>query len=396
MGLKNAICQLAFLLAALLPVGAIHAQTESTPPDSPPTAHQLVKRLGDPRFSIRERATNELVLLGSDAIGALEEGCHASDREVRFRSQRVLEIVREYDFQRRLERFADGRDDADGSGLPSWERFRYDVGENRPARTLFVEMQKSEPELLRTLNDSPEKVADALSLRVAEIQSSLQYQRTNAQLDLGSIAAVLFVYNNSHAKADLRTAQAITYFLKQNSFTSALQTGSERELLRKMLSQWIEQSEGWMAYQGMTMALQFGLPSGLVTAKRLLNQPPDPNLAYARWYALITMARFGSLDDLELIESFLDDTTPYGTTVRVNRQVKYRTQMRDVALAALVHLTKQKFADYGFDRLRAQPTFVFDLNSIAFENDEKRDEAIKRWREHRAKEAAETPAKQDS
>jgi hypothetical protein len=387
MGRSLATLQLT-LLAAWLSTGAAIAQPPTLPASSSSTAQELVKRLGDPRFSVRERATNELVLLGSDAIAALEAGCASSDREIRFRSQRVLEIVREYDFQRRLKLFADGHLDADGSGLPGWDLFRYEMGESRPARNLFVEMQKSEPRLLRLLVDAPEGLADAMALRVAEIQSSFQYQRSNSPLDLGTVAAILFVYNHARDKTDLQTAQAVTYFLKQNSFTSALQTGAERELLRKMLSQWIEQSEGWMAYQGMTMALQYDLPSGLITARRMLNEPADPNLAYARWYALLSVARFGSTDDLELVERFLNDETPYGTAVRVNSQMKFRTQMRDVALATLIHLTKQRHEDYGFERLRIQPTFVFDPNSLAFEDDEKRDQAIKRWHEYRTRQAA--------
>ncbi len=354
-----------------------------------------MKRLGDPRFSVRERATNDLVQLGSDAIGALEDGCQSSDREVRFRSRRVLEIVREYDFQCRLEAFAGGSD-VGGGALPGWERFRYEVGEGRPARMLFVEMQKSEPQLLRLLEESPGKIGDALALRVMEIQASLQYERDGSPLDLGTVTAILFICNSTKESSDLPTAQAVTYFLKQTSFTNALRAGTERELLRKMLGQWIERSEGWTAYQSLVMALQYNIPSGLVTAKRLLNETPDPNLAYARYYALLAMARFGSQLDLKLIESFLDDRTPYGATVQVNREVKFRPQIRDVALAALVHLTKQKFSDYGFDRLRLEPIFVFDMNTIAFENDEKRDEAIQRWRDSRAKDAAKSQNPADS
>ena len=66
----------------------------------------LVRQLGDERFATRESATARLIQLGRSAKPALEEGRAHADREIRYRSARILSIIEELDFQRRLAAFA--------------------------------------------------------------------------------------------------------------------------------------------------------------------------------------------------------------------------------------------------------------------------------------------------
>ena len=208
-------------------------------------------------------------------------------------------------------------------------------------------------------------------------------------MELGSIAAVLFVANNQTRSYPLQTAQYISSCLQMPAFRSALESGEQQDLLRTMLGTWIAKSEGWTAYQGMMMAMQHNIPEGLIAAKRILHDAANqPNQPYFRYYALSAIGKFGDHKEISTIEPFLEDKTPYATAVPINGTVKYRTQIRDVALAVLVHLAKQDPKDFGFDRIRKNSLYLFDPNSLAFASDDLREAAIKKWTDFRRRQPA--------
>ena len=90
-------------------------------------------------------------------------------------------------------------------------------------------------------------------------------------------------------------------------------------------------------------------------------QPP-----YAANYALLVVGKFGGPDDVDRLESQLMDqaicaqsrsprpATPPANTDPTKPQPpstrSFETQIRDVALAVMLHLSGQKLADYGFSR----------------------------------------------
>ena len=96
----------------------------------------LVQRLGDRSFAVRRAATARLVELGVASIEALQRGVQSADREISFRSQHVLKIVREHDFQRRLRSFAAGIEPIGEYQLPSWARFSKEVGTGPDAQVI--------------------------------------------------------------------------------------------------------------------------------------------------------------------------------------------------------------------------------------------------------------------
>ena len=373
---------LAVAVLGALPHGAVGASVPGATAD-PPT---LVKSLGSPHFALRERAMSQLIHQGVGALDAVERGVRSEDREIRFRCRRVLKIVQADEFQRRLHVFAAGGAAAQKVKLPSWDLFASQVDNSDVGRRLFVEMQKSEPELLRVLAQSPEQAYAALTRRVAEIQNRMRFNTsgTQVQIQLGSVAAILFVANNQTRSFPLQTSQYISSCLQLPNFRSALESGEQRGLLRGMLGTWIGNSEGWSAYQGMMMAMQHDIPEGLIAAKRILRDAANqPNQPYFRYYALSAIGKFGDTKEIPTIEPFLQDKTPYATAIPVNGKIKYRTQIRDVALAVLVHLAKQDPKNYGFDRIRKHSLYLFDPNSLAFANDDLREQAIKKWVEYR-------------
>ncbi len=382
---------LTFLVAGFV-VASCHLQTfanngpSGQAPLNAADPTQLVQLLGNASFSVRERATVRLIRCGVAAMPMLRNCLKSDDRETRFRSQRVLDIILADDFQRRLQAFATGANETQDYDLPCWKSFGEQFGRSRESRFLFVEMQKAESNLLKVLDDSPSKAGETLAIRVGQIQRSVQVGGRATRVPLGSIAAFLFVILNQERNFPVQVTQYITSLLQQPAFRSALQDGEQRETLRKMLGKWILRSHGWAAYHGVLLSIQYDLPEGLIAAKRILQDGPAMlNQPYYRYYALVAVGKFGSEEEIPLAERFLTDTTPYGVSVTVNRNTKARTQIRDVALVVLLHLTKQDPIEFGFKRMRSTPSTDLDPGALVFEDDAKREAALKMWKAFRTK-----------
>jgi hypothetical protein len=343
-------------------------------------AEALVRQLGDEQFSKRERATEELIELGISALDALQEGERNPDREIRYRSARIVRIVRDLDFQRRLQAFASDHDDSERYDLPGWKIYRELIGDDAACRSMFVLMQKQESGLLQAIERGPRVAADKLGTRCQELQHAMRY--VQQQLELGSVAAFLFAAVQPDVAVTAQCSSSIYTFCYQNSFRAGIEEGPHKELLRKLLGIWIRQCESSVAYQGLMLAMRYDLKDGLVAAERLLQMPNNPS--HIRQYAILTLAKLGDASHIPQLESMFADKTPC-TTRRVNN-VQYETQIRDVALAAVLHLSKLDLKEYGYSSVQVHTQYLFNPGSLGFQNDQQRDQAIAKWQAWKANE----------
>ncbi len=125
---------------------------------------------------------------------------------------------------------------------------------------------------------------------------------------------------------------------------------------------------------------EYDLKEGLGPAVKAIKE--GPNQTHIRQYAILTIAKFGDESHMPLLEEMLEDATVM-TTQRLNNK-SYQTQVRDVALAALVKLTGQDFKKFGFDRLQTHQQIVFNPSTLGFETDEARNKSLEAWKNFRA------------
>src|SRR5207247_1267555 len=125
------------------------------------------------------------------------------DREIRYRAEKVLSLIRQNDLNRRLTIFLASLDSPEDRTLPCWSRFKATYGNSSASRTLFVEMPRAEGELLALLVSEPRQATEHLARRAAE--ASEQQDRairdgSAVQLSLGQIAALFFVAGEPDVK----------------------------------------------------------------------------------------------------------------------------------------------------------------------------------------------------
>jgi hypothetical protein len=377
------LCSALVLSAARLPAAesARSATAESTAPD----AKRLVEQLGDRKFAAREAAARSLLAIGFPAMGPLQGAAGHSDAEVRYRAGKILAELRQRDFQRRLHAFAANTDGADEYDLPGWREFRQLAGDSRAARELFVEMQSEEPILMQLYGDDPKSAGELIEIRTAQLLQRMGFQE-QSPVSLGSAAAMIFVAGREEAPVSDAAAGGIYRICVDQSISANLSGGAYQDILRELLSAWISRSAGSSAdYQKLTLAMQYNLPAGLAPAVEILEQAGHP--PHLRQQAIVTVVKFGDQLHIPLLERYLNDDTEYGRRQLGNRN-DVATQIRDVALAGLVMLTKQDLAAFGMGHVTTAPSLGFIPWSCGFEDDAARQKALAQWRTSREKATA--------
>ncbi|MCC7085263.1 MAG: hypothetical protein IT427_09675 [Pirellulales bacterium] len=373
---------------------------------------KLVAELGDETYAVREGATNQLIRAGIEAKPALLAALSSTDAEVRFRAKRVLEIIVEGDFQRRLKAFAEDVDGRRQLSLPGWNAFKEFVGDDRMARSLFVDMQQAEPLLLDAYDHDPQLASQTLAERSQAVQLNASGRLLNRarniaipgmaiQPALGSSLALLWVGGDAAVPVKDDVADRFRLVLTPSELRSAIAAGDERsQLCRKIVGRWIGRDVGETAtYYNLLTALQYDFPEGLQPAVRTLKKGnAQKNI---RYLAALMIGNHGGKEHLPLIEPMLKDSDRLFGGAAQNLRVAaapanpaaakravMETQMRDVALVVAIKLRGQDPTKFGFKMLTAADQKQLQIQTaqsrMGFPNDDQRLAAFQKWEEWQA------------
>jgi hypothetical protein len=380
-------------LTLLLTAGAAPAATPAPlSPDDQVKARQLVRQLGDASYEARQQATQKLFKMGLPVKDLLLEGSKNSDLEVRRRCRELLPAVLEADRLARIDAFVADKDGKREHDLPGWRRFRQVVGDTPEARKLFVEMQKSECcTFLIDVEKDPGHAGDLCYARCQQMQEKLYGRfRTGVSpadhtpVTLAEMAAVMLVASDPKVQMPNFSSYMVGNFLYQQVARNAL-TGNRPTPFRKLTLAWIERQLGddnGLQY-ALNMAVNLELKECLDIAVRAAKEKKVKGQGLGA--VLTTLGKMGGKEHVPLIEAQLSDTTVIGN-FGINRG-SGTTEVRDAALAMLVHMTKQSHKDYGFLFADANAGLMFNAVFLGFSNNAERDKAHRKWKEWKAAQA---------
>jgi outer membrane protein assembly factor BamB len=342
----------------------------------------LVERLGASSFAQREAATQRLTQIGLPAKEALVAALRHSDAEVRLRARRCLNDILAADYARRIAAFADDADGRRGTSLPGWTRFQQIAGRSREARALFVAMHREEPGLMVAATLGSAAASEALATRCQQWQQiqSLPDPSLRREPSLAVVAAMIFLGSDPRAAISDNTLRQVFNFLNRNAFQQALQR--KDVLARRLLGAWVEiPADATLVYQNVQLALRFECPEIIPAALRMAADRQAAGVM--RMYAVLAVGRLGSLEHARALVPLLDDATlcTNRVVVRDNQRIAIPTQLRDIVLAVLLHLTGQDPKAYGYHALQPNPQTVFNLGTIYFDPEEQRDAALRQWQQ---------------
>jgi len=383
----------AWLGAFGLPAAVGQAPAQGGEGPAPAAASEeaaLAEKLGDPSYEVRLRAAELLRDLGLKAQDALAAGLGHADPEVRRRCRWILEDVLEADFQRRLQAFVADKQGKGDHGLPGWERYRRTIGDDAAARELYVRMLKRESGLLVSAASGAAAAVESVDLRLRQVYQMMT-RRNSLQRkppEMETVAAMLFIVGDEGLELpqELADNTYLSSVIQQPSFHQALSEGKYQKPAHKLVGCWLVRPTGpRLAHVKLQLAMQYRIEDGVWLALSMLKQK-NPLGAHVQAYAVCALGQLGGKPYASVLAEFLEDKTECYR--RVVNSKTYATQIRDVALAWLVHLTGQSLKDYGleraadsFKRLSQNPRSSFNLHNVGFGEDGGRDKALKRWRE---------------
>lgn len=345
---------------------------------------RLVGELGSDSFATRQRATRELTALGIAAREPLEQAIRDGDAEVRVRARAILASVTEADFQVRLEAFAADYDGSAKQTLPGWSAFAAQFGSTRAARQIFVEMQRAEPELLEAFGKADKSLDTVLNERCQAISQAATHGQREESMSIGTVATLLLVGASDEVTVEEQPGvQLFSWMIYQPAFQRNARVGPYAAMLKKLLGRWV-MKDSTATVQNLLFAATYELkPEAVQLASRVLTAEPLQQ-ATARQYAMLVVGRFGDKQHVPMLEKLFTDATSLGTVQSSVPSRQVELQVRDIALAAALHITKQNLRDYGYVAPQPNPTLLFQVTTLYFNEPALRDAALKKWAQWRS------------
>ena len=207
-----------------------------------------------------------------------------------------------------------------------------------------------------------------------------------SEVPLAEIAPLLLIAADPKVTIPAQHRYLFGNLLYQTVVQNELRAGRSTPF-RKIVLVWMErQAEDQVTAQILfdtinNLQLKEGLPLALKAVKN--KKLKGSGVAHA----LVTIGRLGDKEHLAVLESCLDDKNQFcgfGIGGR-GGNVQGNTEVRDVALAMLVRLTKQSFKDYGFAIAGlGYDHLMNNANYLGFSSNKKREQALAKWKAWKA------------
>jgi len=362
-------------------VGAEDPGDRITSPGPTAAQRELVQRLGDPSFFIREQAAEELARQGGAGKAALIEALRDPDFEIRWRARRILNRVVQAEFEGRLAAFVADVGGREEHGLPGWKRFRDLVGDRREARKMFAQMVRTERELLSAYETQSPETSELFAARVAWWQSCIASGSSNARAVPPQTVATLLLIGSDQTRKDHSQSLSRLYPLLSNpAAVPSIAPAAHPSVLRTLLGKWATSAASSGSYYGMMLALKYDLKEvGLQQAKELIERgTTSPSTLQ---YAIITVGRFGGEKDVERLKPLLKNKTVCHTwsNPALKKNGTIQVQVRDAALAVLLRMTGKDPGKFGFKLLQENPETLYYVYTFGFIDDKEREAAHAKW-----------------
>jgi hypothetical protein len=397
-GTQKTLCGLqgvVWLTALALVIATWSEEARSDPGPSQIQVSDWIDQLNDDDYRVREAATFALLEAGFSIRPELLKIAESPNPEVRARGRRLLIQIEQGEFDRRLEAFAADVKGENGLTFPGWDTFRQLVGTKASARALFVQMQHHERELMAAAFNN--QVVDLDALFTERVVRLINWQRTRPVFKnrtatrsppLGSCAAALFITIARSEELSEGSVARAGNLVKLAPLSTALASGGYEIQIRRLFVEWIllprGNVSGLVEYK-LVMMVTHDLREALPFAWEVAQGKPDP----ARWHAkyraqaMLAISKLADRQQVLKLEPLLSEQRicfQSGAKNYGGKQVPPTTvQLRDVALAALVHGTGQKLAEYDFQHPIADSPWLFKIGSLGFESQRHRSIALEKW-----------------
>jgi len=302
-------------------------------------AEELVQRLGDQAFRVRDAAYRELIGIGGPAKAAVEKGLQDPDLDVHESCRRLLPQIRESYIHEQIEDFLSNPKREVPADLPGVKRWMEIAGDSKASRAMYAELVLKYHTLISEA-DSERGLGKFISFYKD------CYDRRDG-LAPEEMKLFLFLASNpkmrSKVDAENTTLLSLTYvFLESNSMRKILTEEEPSGPARKLFVAWLERESFEMVVKhGFRMAVELKIrevtPVALKIARDAKHSITDRTLACR------LLGELATPDQLKEVAALTGDDTPVESTGAI--------VLGDVAMATILRAGKQELEDYGYNLL---------------------------------------------
>jgi hypothetical protein len=366
--MKRIFRAMCILLTFLAP--ALQAQTG--PILSP---QELVQRLGNESFAVREDAFQRLRQLGQTCEQELREGAKSANPEIRLRSQELLTLLSRSNLETRIQQFLQPPSSSSAASLPGWQSYRVIVGANADQRKQFVELYRGSTQLFADYEAEPGQSAAVLHRWTQTLHD--RFFQDPAKFSLMEVNALLCLAQDSPVAQP--TFAEMQDLLHSIAFGPVVQKQfKDKKDSQKIVSAFLKTSTAPSHLEkSLDILCMLKAADGPHFAWQVIRKTDNPARVRAR--AILALGEFDDRSGLLELEKLLSNATPVGE--KKFRGKILHTQIGDVALAMLIHLHGKNVAKFGFPYHEAIPGQVLHVapECFGFATDEDRQKALAQW-----------------
>jgi hypothetical protein len=364
-------------LTVLAMLGLVCGGSAGVAEDNPSKFATLVEKLDHPAFQTRRDAARQLVEAGvsqttgvaAQVTAELRNGLAHRSMEVRIASGETLKEIDQLRHDHEMERLLNPRCKPTTIQLAGWKMYSRFAGDDMAARRLFANLSQEYPTALRQLE--LEEYSECTQILARKLDAF----RLPSE-DAGGWTMLLLLDiqagNDSAPNLQSRLAMALS-----NSAMGPKNVGKRgAEVVRRLIDRWVRAEErGRALRQRLLVAMRYDCRA---TAAELCDQvfadvSASPSTQVTALLCGLALGR----SDLESQARLRldDDRTAHVWQLIASRKTKIRTQVRDVALAVLLHRHGIDPRKAGFEELQADPVLVFRDHSLGFPSEMSRRES---------------------
>lgn len=340
-------------------------------------AASQVQLLGSKSYRVRQRAAEWLMQNAEVAENAIRDGQASKQIEVRRACERLLRNIHHASFERSLEQLLSNYNAAKEYPLPAWELFRDSCGCDVRARALYCRLARRETSFMNWLQRVYSDPAYDVEQEIDDVNRYLS--PSEARLSSGDPVywtLMLLAGTQRNINRIPVLGSRIRAGLLDAAVVNRLSHNSDNVAIRRLLAHWLtKQVHQYATRTQLKIALLYKF-KGLGERFALQTLDAENASPSATQMALFLLATQSPQIARSRLPSHLSDQRVCQVwQIVATHRTAVQTQVRDTALALLLHLNDIDVRQVGFRNLQADPVTIFREHSLGFETADQREAA---------------------
>ena len=365
-------------LALVIAISCGQACSANEPPN---TIADLISRLDHDSFLTREKARQQLIQIALE-VGTddLRRGLTHEAMEVRLATREIIHAVQQKTAEQQLAKFTNPNVPARQLKSHGWLRFSSSAGTDMHARRTFAALARRHPLFSRgtpIVGQDGEAIVDPFRL-------------SGDDSDRWTILLSEHITSNRDQPSARVVTQSARIAMALSNPSLGPKLPSRRHpsttVIERLISTWLQESNPahHCPRTRLMIAARYHCDDRAIEiCERVFADTRSSPSSVVTAMLVATKLNPGEIDHVNTIDHVIanytaDTRTAHVWQVIADRKTKIRTQVRDVAMALMLHRQNLDPRTFGFEHLEADPLLGFRDHSLGFADEPSRQATLDR------------------